>query len=303
MRNDADVDLQSAGDLRNARAAPPHRAGHAKPATRDLAGGWNPRESWLAFLVVAGLLLTAVFTALDPGPSRGLGLPARLLFWTAHVMIPLALLQTAQMALSRIRIVSRLHAWVQIGLSGVIGAALFTPIALVFDQIFAVADTVKETGEPVTRQLVTEFASFLPASILVWGGLNASRLLRLDGVIARAPKSAAPSEPPDPASEFWQRLPKHLGRDLVALTAELHYLRVYTTLGDTLILYSFGRAVEELGARGHQVHRSHWIAEAHLAGVNRDGDRYACRTDTGLLVPLSRPHRRKMRDLCAPEPM
>lgn len=298
MRDDAKLDPP--GDM---RAAPPRRPRRADAATRDLAGGWNPRESWLAFLVVAGILLTAIFTALDPGPSRGLGPLARLLFWTGHVMIPLALLQAAQMALSRIRIVSRLHAWVQIGLSGVIGAALFTPIALLFDQAFAVADTVKETGEPLARQLVTEFASFLPASILVWGGLNASRLLRLDGGVAQSPEPAAPSEPQDTAAELWQRLPKHLGRDLVALTAELHYLRVYTTLGDTLILYSFGRAVEELGARGHQVHRSHWIAEGHLAGVDRDGDRYVCRTDTGLLVPLSRPHRRKMRDLCTAKPL
>lgn len=264
-----------------------------------LPSAWNPSESWLAFLCVAGVLVTLVFTLLDPGPSRGLGPLARLTFWTAHVMIPLALLQSVQMGLSQIRQVSRLHAWIQILLSGVIGAALFTPFALMLDSLFAVAETVKETGEPLGRRIVTEFASFLPASILVWGGLNASRLLRIDGATAKEDAPAKDAPAPNPAAEFWQRLPKPLGRDLVALSAELHYLRVHTVLGDTLILYSFGRAVEELGPLGHRVHRSHWVAAAHLLDVERQGDRYVCRTDTGLDLPLSRSNRSAVRDALA----
>lgn len=263
--------------------------------TRPLRPGWDPRASWTAFLCVAGVLLVVVFTVLDPGPSRGLGFVARLGFWTVHVMVPLAILQTAQIVLSRVRAVRHLPDWAQIALSGVAGAALFAPVALAFDQVFDVAES--EAGAPLVQQLVSEFAAFLPAMLLVWGGLNASRLLRLDAVPRRAPPPTEAA--PDPAAEFWQRLPRTLGRDVVALTAELHYLRVHTTQGDTLILYAFGRAVEELGARGHRIHRSHWVADRHVDLVERDGDRYTVRTDTGLSLPLSRTYRRQMRDLCA----
>ena len=152
----------------------------------------------------------------------------------------------------------------------------------------------ESSGDPLALALLAEFAALLPGSILVWFGLNASRLLNLP-----EPQTPDRSAPPDPMEEFWSKMPKALDRDLVALTAELHYLRVQTTKGDTLILYPFGRAVEELRARGHQVHRSHWIADAHLLGVEREGDRYFCRTDTGLSLPLSRSYRRAIRDLCA----
>jgi hypothetical protein len=151
-----------------------------------------------------------------------------------------------------------------------------------------------DRGGSLAHALAAEFGALLPGSILVWFCLNATRLLRL-------PESIAPdrSAPPDPMDHFWSKVPKSLGRDLVALTAELHYLRVQTPEGDTLILYPFGRAVEELGDRGYRIHRSHWIAAEHLDCVERDGDRYFCRTDTALRLPLSRSYRRTIRDVCA----
>lgn len=274
-----------------ARLPLPSRADHVSLAH------WDPRHSWTAFLGVAGVLLSVVFAVLDPGSSRGLSFVARMGFWSLHVMVPLAILQTVQMGLSWSRTAGRLHDWAQIAVSGIIGAVLFTPLAVILDRVFQVADPVRDVGDPLGVQLLSEFMALLPAMLLVWGGLNASRLLRLDA----APKELRPAAdmPPDPAVEFWQRLPKPLGRDVVALTAELHYLRVHTKLGDALILYSFGRAVEELGARGHRVHRSHWVADRHVHAVERDGDRYTVRTDTGLSLPLSRTYRRELRDLCA----
>ena len=83
--------------------------------------------------------------------------------------------------------------------------------------------------------------------------------------------------------DLLSRLPRRIGTDIVAISAELHYLRVYTRNGEALILMSFGRAVEALGViPGQAIHRSHWIALAHIATLDSDGDRVICRLDTGL---------------------
>lgn len=255
--------------------------------------GWNPRERWPDFQAVAGIFLALVFTTLDPEPSRGLSVLPRFVFWLAHILIFLMLLQVAQIGLQRMSAFTRLHAWAQVCVSGIAGALLFTPVALMLERLFGV-DAALDDGEPLAHALASEFGALLPGSILVWFCLNATRLLRL-------PEPVAPdqSAPLDPMNDFWIKVPKSLGRDLVALTAELHYLRVRTTKGDTLILYPFGRAVEELGDRGYRVHRSHWIATEHLDCVERDGDRYFCRTDTALRLPLSRSYRRTIREVCA----
>ena len=59
---------------------------------------------------------------------------------------------------------------------------------------------------------------------------------------------------------------------------------------------SFGRAVEALGViPGQTIHRSHWIALAHIATLESDENRAICRLDTGLELPVSRTHRARLR--------
>ncbi|MGR3599085.1 MAG: LytTR family DNA-binding domain-containing protein [Heliomarina sp.] len=254
---------------------------------------WNPRERWEDFLALASIFLALVFTTLNPEPSMGLSALPRFIFWLAHILILLVLLHVAQVGLQRISGFNRLHAWVQVFVSGVSGTLLFTPVALMLEYLFFVDAALQDTAESFVHSLATEFGAVLPGSILVWFCLNATRLLRL-------PDHIAPDKPgaSDPMNHFWRKVPDSLGRDLVALTAELHYLRVRTTEGDTLILYPFGRAVEELGDQGYRIHRSHWIAIEHLNCLERKGDRYFCRTDTGLRLPVSRSYLRTIRDAC-----
>jgi len=106
----------------------------------------------------------------------------------------------------------------------------------------------------------------------------------------------APTKESRQLVDLLSRLPRRIGTDIVAISAELHYLRVYTLTGDALILMSFGRAIEALGViPGQAVHRSHWIALAHVVAVESDGDRVICRLDTGLDLPVSRTYRVRLR--------
>ncbi|GFE48827.1 hypothetical protein So717_05800 [Roseobacter cerasinus] len=245
----------------------------------------DPRTSWPGFLLASGAVLILLFVLLDPGPSRGLSVPGVVLFWASHVMSALLCLQAAQLVVQRVGRSRLLPAAVQVVLGGLTGSLVFTPIALGLDRLLGVADLTDDAGETLGAGLLGEWLALAPPVILTWLALNATRLLRLP----------APAAPVQPVPGFWSKVPAALGRDLVALSAELHYLRVYTARGDTLVLYPFGQAVQEQG-HGTQIHRSHWVALAHVDRIERRGREGVCHLAGGLALPVSRRFRRAVED-------
>ncbi|RVT94984.1 LytTR family transcriptional regulator [Sphingomonas crocodyli] len=90
-------------------------------------------------------------------------------------------------------------------------------------------------------------------------------------------------------SPFLDRLPPHLGRDLIALEMEDHYVRAHTTRGSDLILLRLRDAVAELGGvDGAQVHRSWWVARDAIEKVARDGRNVRLELRGGLTAPVAR---------------
>ena len=80
------------------------------------------------------------------------------------------------------------------------------------------------------------------------------------------------------------------------MSSELHYLRIYTAKGDTLILHAFGRALDHLAhVDGMRIHRSHWVATDHIEAIRRDGEKVMCLQDNGIELPVSRPYRSELR--------
>ena len=99
------------------------------------------------------------------------------------------------------------------------------------------------------------------------------------------PPAAAVARPPD----FLDRLPAALGRELLALENEDHYVRAHTAVDSMLILMRLRDAVAELeGVDGTQVHRSWWVARAAVAEVVRRDRTITLRLTTGLEVPVAR---------------
>ena len=100
---------------------------------------------------------------------------------------------------------------------------------------------------------------------------------------SRAPHNAAPA--------FVRRLSPEKRGELWALTAEQHYLRVYTSRGDDLILMRFSDAVGELAHNdGLQVHRSHWVASAGIERLDDDSGKLFVVLKNGVRLPVSRPN-------------
>ncbi|WP_448658622.1 LytTR family DNA-binding domain-containing protein [Sphingomonas sp. CJ99] len=104
------------------------------------------------------------------------------------------------------------------------------------------------------------------------------------------PLPASPAPPPSgPTAPFLDRLPPRLGRVLIALEMEDHYVRAHTTTGSDLILMRMRDAVAELDRLdGAQVHRSWWVARAAVTGVRRDGRNLRLILTGGLEAPVAR---------------
>jgi hypothetical protein len=120
---------------------------------------------------------------------------------------------------------------------------------------------------------------------------------------ARNGAAATPSAPPAAVADraegprFLDRLPKHLGRDLLALEMEDHYVRVHTMAGSALILMRMCDAVAELdGLDGLQVHRSWWVARAAVEEKVQDGRNLRLRLRTGIEAPVARDSQPALRD-------
>ncbi|MBM56414.1 MAG: hypothetical protein CMF02_00135 [Hyphomonas sp.] len=115
---------------------------------------------------------------------------------------------------------------------------------------------------------------------------------------ARTPAAAGQPDPVDARQRFLDRLPVKFRRaELWAVSSEDHYLRVYTNLGEELILMRLADAVRELdGAAGVQVHRSWWVAKDGVRETRRDNGKLVLVLKNGTDVPVSRTYQAAAKD-------
>jgi DNA-binding LytR/AlgR family response regulator len=103
----------------------------------------------------------------------------------------------------------------------------------------------------------------------------------------------------DPPAEiqFFKRLKPELGKDLVRLCGQDHYVEVCTKGGKVMILMRFSDAMDELvGFAGLQVHRSHWVSLAAIERVEKTGNKLKIKMSDGSEVPVSRSYRSTVKD-------
>ena len=103
------------------------------------------------------------------------------------------------------------------------------------------------------------------------------------------------------AQAFFDRLPRHVGRDVIYANVSGHYLHVVTTAGTCLVLMRLSDAVLALGDLGMQVHRSYWVAHRHVDGVIQRGQRTLLRLTGSHEIPVSRTHLASVRAALAVE--
>jgi len=92
----------------------------------------------------------------------------------------------------------------------------------------------------------------------------------------------------EPRARFFERVPAEIGRELVYLKTEDHYVEVHTTSGSARVLVRFADVVDELGELGMQVHRCYWVAHGQMAELVTRGHRTLLRLADDAEVPVSR---------------
>ena len=269
------------------------------------------------------LALALLFTQLEPEPTRALPWFAAWAVWAAHIGLGLMLAVLATRATARFPGLDRRGPWPRLLLGGVLGSLAFAPLALGFESVFPVptegaADGLLDRWETAGGALAVwaEWLQLAPSYLITWCLLNLVPLApALVGPpapgAASAPADAAPpidadaaADPLEPgpspaepaaapadasaAEAFFSSLPAAIGRDLVRIDADLHYLQVRTALGRATVLGSLVEVEAALAQAGLRVHRSHWVAFAHLRRVSKSAKGWACELRNGDRVPISR---------------
>ena len=102
-------------------------------------------------------------------------------------------------------------------------------------------------------------------------------------------RTVAAAGPNEGAPRILDRLPGRLGRDLLCLQMEDHYVRLHTVEGSVLVLMPLGRAMAEIGAiEGMRVHRSWWVARHAVQDIVHDGRNLRLKLSSGLEAPVAR---------------
>lgn len=112
---------------------------------------------------------------------------------------------------------------------------------------------------------------------------------------ARLPAESSGDTPDQPDPGWISKLPSSIGRDLVCLQAQDHYVLAQTVSGQALVRSSLSEAERGLTGLGMRVHRSWWVAHDHVQCSVYSGGSPKIVLSSGEMVPVGRAYRRAVR--------
>lgn len=254
--------------------------------------------------LTAGLAL--LFAVLGPPTTSSLPLWQAWLHWWLHVSLGLALAIAAASALGRQRRLAALPLPVFLLLSGLLGALMFAPVALFLESWLP---QTPEAGPPGrldewearggAHALLAEALQMAPSYLASWFLVNAAPALAgraaspaasLEPAVTlpAAPEPPAATDNAGPRQDPLARLPPAIGRDLVSISSDLHYLQVVTTRGRATVLGSLNHVESELSGQGVRLHRAHWVSLAHVRRLLKSERGWRCELRDGRRLPVSR---------------
>ena len=207
------------------------------------------------------------------GSFQSLAHPQRYVFWFALVAMGYVLAITTLQILRPAARFARLPKVAAIVLVG-----LISTLPMMFVVAWALEVVFGRSTPPerlVSLYLSVAAVQLVIAGIAVWPFL--------------APRRPEPPADDLNTDQFFERVPDRLGRDLLALEAQDHYLLVHTRRGSALIHMRLSEAVQILPPQlGLQAHRRWWVARKEVAGLRREGHQTFIELTGGLTVPVGR---------------
>lgn len=166
---------------------------------------------------------------------------------------------------------------------------VFRPYNRFIYDLVPVAAPHMKTVTTSAWQDVSRFLYVNVPAVVIWVGLNLLFIARLAFPVygpRPVPQGAGPS---DALPDFCRAAGVLDGKDLWAVSAEEHYLRLRGRFGERMIRHSFGAALAQLPPRlGLRVHRSHWVAFGHGEVVDEGR---GVRLADGTVIPVSSSYR------------
>lgn len=199
-----------------------------------------------------------------------------LMFWGGTVIFSLAL--TPAIVLSRRR---GWPLWFCVPVALILASAPMTAVS------FLATTHIMHTG--LRQPWLERYWQVLLIVTPIIGGYIAVREVFQRQLAAATSASLPPAAAPVREAPFLARLPGKLGKDLLCLEMEDHYVRAHTALGSDLILMRLRDAIAELeGVEGMLVHRSWWVARAAVEEVVRENGAVRLKLRNGLVAPVAR---------------
>jgi hypothetical protein len=260
----------------------------------------SDRQIRIAFLVLAPLCMAMVLGwngvgMLKPWPTRGVSV----LYWSLVAPI-LWLLTYAIFILGRRIVVAPVTGWRFLLLNFVsvfVALNLYRPIntyfARAYGRIFELS--VDRIAHPWPR----DFGNFLDWQIAylpflaIWilCVLIADRLSANGFLTGKGPARTALQEPAsgDPLRSYLSGI---VDGTLISVSAEDHYVRVYSVGDNVRFLYRFADALNVLGELdGQRIHRSHWVARDHMCDLESTPGKSVLVLSDGRRLPVSASYR------------
>lgn len=263
----------------------------------------TPRE-WATDMAIAtaiGVFLGVIgpFGSFNSGPAE-----MRIAFWTIDVWIGFIVISTTVRLSMRAALRFDLPAWFALPVGVAIGCGPLMILISLFSSLFwpsvhsHMGSLLGQYGQILAISEPCAFAYYFLADRGMRTAVGSAQ--HHPGPSVQAPvRAAGPPAPPilgETSPAFLDRLPPRLGRDLICLQMEDHYVRAHTPRGSDLILIPLKDAIAELSdTEGLQVHRSWWVARRAVTRPVASGRNLSLNLSNGLEVPVSRASVAKLR--------
>ena len=213
----------------------------------------------------------------------------RVIYWTGLMMLGIVS-GTLISPLIEDWLMPRAHPAAQVGVASLL---ISLPVTLGLAMIKAAGDGILAPPAWWLEQYTYVLVITVLLTSMAWVIENYAK--RTATTAPLAPSAIAPAAT---TAAFTDRLPaKFRAADILAVSAEDHYLRVHTSAGETMILMRLADAIRELtGIEGLQVHRSWWVARNGFAETNRDDGKLTLKLKSGAEAPVSRTYAKAVKD-------
>lgn len=249
----------------------------------------NPKY-WMGFVAVI-----AILTIMGPfGTLEEMPFAPRLVYWAAISLITFPVGMASSIFFGTLTHQKGMPEGLSRVLGGIaggipIGIIVFLVNMLFFDNgIGSLADLLRLTGYTIVISSAVSILYYLIETTMRSHVAQATESMP-SAIIGNTGK-------PDPV--FFKRLSVELGKDIISLQAQDHYVKATTIKGSEMILLRLGDAEQELAELdGTRVHRSWWVSRKHVADFKRENEKWMITLSTGEKVPVSRSYLKQARDL------